>query len=70
MHNVLWVHDDKSLDDASHDNGGIPFIVGPIHLDPFEKFASIQMFQDDMHIVVRLIDFMQLDDVFMVELPQ
>lgn len=70
MHNVVGMQDDESVEDASQDGSCILLLILTSLLDLIEELLTIQMFNDQVNIVVRFKDLVKLQHVWVPDLSK
>lgn len=70
MDDVFSVHRHKRFQNALHNDRCVPFVVGPVLLDSLEKFAPVQVLEDQVDVILGFVHLMQVDDVLVVQLAQ
>ena len=61
---------DQGIEDAPQNGSRILFSVVATFFDLVKQLFAIEMFQNQMNIVVRFEDFVELEDVWVPNLPQ
>jgi len=64
------VKHDQGIEDTLENHSGILLRVDASLLDLVEELLAIQVLQDQVDIVVRLEDFIQLENVRVSDLPE
>ena len=70
MHYVIGVEHNKSVQDAPEDGGCILLLILSSLLDLIEEFLAVQVLDDQVDVVVRLKDLVELQDIRVPYLPE
>jgi len=70
VNDSIIVDELKGSQHVAHDVNGRLLLVYLPALDPFEELTAVQLLQHQMDVLVTLVDFVQLDDVGVLEHPQ
>jgi hypothetical protein len=60
----------EGLQEIPHDTDCILFLVQSLGLDPLEKLSSLEIFKDQMDVLVTFVDFIKLDNVLVIYAPE
>lgn len=67
MYDALLVKVVKCLEKVPHDADCIFLLVEALRFDPLEEFSSLEIFKNQVNVLIALIDLVKLNNVLVVD---